>query len=82
MTTQLLMMAFFLVLAALVIFQVIMFHVERKREEDRQEKLLNRIMARTYEIFIQGEVAKAHADAEAKREPVRQSEEEIALDVT
>ena len=62
------------ILFIVVCMQYRMILSDRKLYREREKELLNRIMTRNYETFIQGEVAKGEAPKESTQESLTPEE--------
>lgn len=70
-----------LVLVAVMLFQAWIFRDQREAYEKRVQNLLDRLMAADYAQFVQGEVAKKHAERPLTPEEIAAMNEERGIPV-
>ena len=68
-------------LLAVIGYQGWLIRDDRKRADEREKDLLCRIMARNYETFVQGEVAKAQVDRPLTPEEIFEMQQERGIPV-
>ena len=68
-------------LLAVIGYQGWLIRDDRKRSDEREKDLLCRIMARNYETFVQGEVAKAQVDRPLTPEEIFEMQQERGIPV-
>jgi hypothetical protein len=68
-------------LVLVIFYQGYVNWIQRKNFEKTEERLLDRIMTRSYAEFIQGEVAKEQVRKEPTPEEIYERQQEIGLPI-